>query len=159
MITAISAIANGGTLMTPRILRAIIKNGNVSKKFNPKAIRRVISTRTSKQVIDILKNAVKNGTGGKASIKGYEVAGKTGTAQKYDPAIKSYSNTAYVSSFVGFAPADAAKIAILVMIDEPKGIHWGGSVAAPVFSNIARETLHYLNVPSNDQRVYILDRA
>ncbi|MGY8762296.1 MAG: peptidoglycan D,D-transpeptidase FtsI family protein [Nitrospinaceae bacterium] len=159
MISAISAIANGGTLMTPRISRAIIKNGNVSKQFNPKALRRVISTRTSKQVVDILKNAVKNGTGGKAAIKGYEVAGKTGTAQKYDPAIKRYSNTAYVSSFVGFVPADAAKIAILVMIDEPKGIHWGGSVAAPVFSNIARETLHYLNVPSNDQRVYILDRA
>ena len=64
-----------------------------------------------------------------------------------------------VSSFVGFVPADAAKIAILVMVDEPKGVYWGGSVAAPVFKNIGRETLRYLNVPSNDQRVYILDRA
>ncbi|MDP6334790.1 MAG: penicillin-binding transpeptidase domain-containing protein, partial [Nitrospinaceae bacterium] len=70
-----------------------------------------------------------------------------------------YSKTAYVSSFIGFAPADAAKVAILVMIDNPKGVHYGGSVAAPVFSNIARETLRYLNVPSNDQLVYILDRA
>jgi len=159
MINAISAIANGGTLMVPRITRAIIKDGRVEKSFKPKALRRVISIQSSRQMIDILKQAVKNGTGGKAAVKGYEVAGKTGTAQKYDSRTRSYSETAYVSSFVGFAPADAAKVAILVMIDEPKEVYWGGSVAAPVFSDIARETLRYLNVPSSDQRVYILDRA
>ena len=159
MINAISAIANGGTLMVPHITRAIIKDGQVEKRFQPKALRRVISVQSSRQMVDILKHVVKNGTGGKAAVKGYEVAGKTGTAQKYDPRTRSYSKTAYVSSFVGFAPANAAKVAILVMIDEPKGINWGGSVAAPVFSNITRETLRYLNVPSSDQRVYILDRA
>ena len=159
MINAVSAIANGGTLMVPRVTRAIIKNGRVTKRFKSKSVRRVISTQTSRQVIEILKHAVKNGTGGKAAIKGYEVAGKTGTAQKYDHKKGSYSSTAYVSSFVGFVPADAAKIAILVMVDEPKGGHWGGSVAAPVFKDIGRETLRYLNVPPNDQRVYILDRA
>ena len=159
MINAISAIANGGTLMVPRITRAIIKDGRVEKSFKPKALRRVISIQSSRQMIDILKQVVKNGTGGKAAVKGYEVAGKTGTAQKYDSKTRSYSETAYVSSFVEFAPADAAKVAILVMIDEPKEVYWGGSVAAPVFSDIARETLRYLNVPSSDQRVYILDRA
>jgi len=159
MISAVSAIANGGTLMVPRVTHAIIKNGSVTKRFKPKAVRRVVSIQTSRQVVEIMKHAVKTGTGGEAAIKGYEVAGKTGTAQKYDRETGGYSTTAYVSSFVGFVPADAAKIAILVMVDEPKGVHWGGSVAAPVFKNIGRETLRYLNVPSNDQRVYILDRA
>ncbi|HIO23783.1 MAG TPA: penicillin-binding protein 2, partial [Nitrospinaceae bacterium] len=159
MISAISVIANGGTLMVPRITHAIMKNGRVTKSFKPKTVRRVISTLTSRQMVDILKLSVKTGTGGEAAIKGYEVAGKTGTAQKYDRKTGGYSKTAYVSSFVGFVPADAPKIAILVMVDEPKGVHWGGSVAAPVFKDIGRETLRYLSVPSNDQRVYILDRA
>ena len=159
MISAISVIANGGTLMVPRITHAIMKNGRATKSFKPKTVRRVISTLTSRQMVDILKLSVKTGTGGEAAIKGYEVAGKTGTAQKYDRKTGGYSKTAYVSSFVGFVPADAPKIAILVMVDEPKGVHWGGSVAAPVFKDIGRETLRYLSVPSNDQRVYILDRA
>jgi len=159
LISAISAIANGGTLMTPLITQKIIKNGRTTKIYKPKFVRRVISTQTSRQMIDILKHSVKKGTGGNAAIKGYEVAGKTGTAQKYDRKAGRYSKTAYVSSFLGFVPADAAKIAILVLIDEPKGVHWGGSVAAPVFKDIGRETLRYLNVPSSDQRVYILDRA
>ncbi len=159
MIGAISAIANGGNLMVPRVTHAVVKNGRVVKNFKPKTVRRVISAQTSRQVIDILKRSVKDGTGGEAAIKGHEVAGKTGTAQKYDRKVGSYSKTAYVSSFLGFVPADDARIAILVMIDEPKGIHWGGSVAAPVFKNIGRETLRYLNVPSNDQDVYILDQA
>lgn len=159
MTSAISAIANGGTLMVPRITRAIIKDGQVEKRFEPKIVRRVISIQSSRQMVDILKHVVKDGTGKNAAVKGYEIAGKTGTAQKYDPRTGRYSKNAYVSSFIGFAPADAAKIAILVMIDEPKGAYYGGSVAAPVFSNIARETLRYLNVPSSDQRVYILDRA
>ncbi len=159
MTSAISAIANGGTLMVPRITRAILKDGQIEKRFEPKIVRRVISIQSSRQVVDILKHVVKDGTGKNAAVKGYEVAGKTGTAQKYDPKTRSYSKTAYVSSFIGFAPADAAKVAILVMIDTPQGVHYGGSVAAPVFSNIVRETLRYLNVPSNDQLVYILDRA
>ena len=159
MISAISVIANGGTLMVPRITHAIIKNGRAAKSFKPKTVRRVISTLTSRQMVDILKLSVKTGTGGEAAIKGYEVAGKTGTAQKYDRKTGGYSKTAYVSSFVGFVPADAPKIAILVMVDEPKGVHWGGSVAAPVFKDIGRKTLRYLSAPSNDQRVDILDRA
>ncbi len=110
-------------------------------------------------MVDILKSVVKDGTGKKAAVQGYEIAGKTGTAQKYDPKTGGYSKTAFVSSFVGFAPADAAKVAILVMIDEPKGTHWGGSVAAPVFSSIARETLRYLNVPPSDQPVDTLERT
>ena len=156
---AMGAIANGGVLMTPRIAHAVINNGQVGDKFEPKTVRRVISVQTSRQMVDILKSVVKDGTGKKAAVKGYEVAGKTGTAQKYDPKTGGYSKTAFVSSFVGFVPADAAKVAILVMIDEPKGTHWGGSVAAPVFSSIARETLRYLNVPPSDQPADILERT
>ena len=156
---AMGAIANGGVLMTPRIAHAVINNGQVGDKFEPKTVRRVISAQTSRQMVDILKSVVKDGTGKKAAVKGYEVAGKTGTAQKYDPKTGGYSKTAFVSSFVGFVPADAAKVAILVMIDEPKGTHWGGSVAAPVFSSIARETLRYLNVPPSDQPADILERT
>ena len=159
MINAISVIANGGVLMVPHVTHEVIKQGRAIKSFRPKTVRRVVSTQTSRQVVDILKRSVKAGTGGEAAIKGYEVAGKTGTAQKYDRKTGSYSKTAYVSSFVGFVPADAPKIAILVMVDEPRGVHWGGSVAAPIFKNIGRETLRYLNVPSDDQQVYILDRA
>ena len=156
---AMGAIANGGVLMTPRIAHAVINNGQVGDKFEPKTVRRVISVQTSRQMVDILKSVVKDGTGKKAAVKGYEVAGKTGTAQKYDPKTGGYSKTAFVSSFVGFVPADAAKVAILVMIDEPKGTHWGGSVAAPVFSSIARETLRYLNVPPSDQPVDTLEHT
>ncbi|MDP7610901.1 MAG: penicillin-binding transpeptidase domain-containing protein, partial [Nitrospinaceae bacterium] len=156
---AMGAIANGGVLMAPRIARAVINNGQVGDKFEPKTVRRVISAQTSRQMVDILKSVVKDGTGKKAAVQGYEIAGKTGTAQKYDPKTGGYSKTAFVSSFVGFAPADAAKVAILVMIDEPKGTHWGGSVAAPVFSSIARETLRYLNVPPSDQPVDVLERT
>ena len=156
---AMGAIANGGVLMAPRIAHAVINNGQVGDKFEPKTVRRVISVQTSRQMVDILKSVVKDGTGKKAAVKGYEVAGKTGTAQKYDPKTGGYSKTAFVSSFVGFVPADAAKVAILVMIDEPKGTHWGGSVAAPVFSSIARETLRYLNVPPSDQPADILERT
>ena len=156
---AMGAIANGGVLMAPRIAHAVINNGQVGDKFEPKTVRRVISAQTSRQMVGILKSVVKDGTGKKAAVQGYEIAGKTGTAQKYDPKTGGYSKTAFVSSFVGFAPADAAKVAILVMIDEPKGTHWGGSVAAPVFSSIARETLRYLNVPPSDQPVDTLERT
>ena len=90
---------------------------------------------------------------------GYDVAGKTGTAQKFDLETQSYSKTAYLSSFIGFIPADAPKLAILVMIDEPKDVYWGSEVAAPVFREIAKRSLRYLNIPSKHERVYILDRA
>lgn len=159
MITALSAIANGGRLMQPKISKAIVKNGKEVKAFPSRALKRVISPHASRKMTDILKAAVKEGTGKKAMIDGYEVAGKTGTAQKIDPATRSYSQSAYLSSFIGFAPADSPRLAILVMVDEPKKKHWGGTVAAPVFRKIAKQTLRYLNVPSSKEKVFILDRA
>jgi cell division protein FtsI/penicillin-binding protein 2 len=121
--------------------------------------RRVISEKTSRQVIEILKSVVNDGTGAQAAVAGYETAGKTGTAQKFDRETQAYSATDYVASFVGFAPADAPRIVVLVMIDSPKKSSWGGVVAAPVFRDITKEVLRYLNVPSREERVYIMDRA
>ena len=109
--------------------------------------------------MEILKFAVKDGTGKKAAVDGFDVAGKTGTAQKYISATRSYSKTEFISSFIGYAPADAPRLVILVMIDNPKGVNWGGVVAAPVFREIASKSLRYLNVPSSKERVFILDRA
>ena len=159
MVAALSAIANGGNLMAPRITKAILKNGKVVKTFKSKRIRRVISEKTSRQMIEVLKNTVKTGTGIPAALKGFEAAGKTGTAQKFDRASGAYSKTDYLSSFIGFVPADAPKIVVLVMIDSPRKAYWGGEVAGPVFRKISKEVLRYLNVPSKDERVYFLNRA
>ena len=159
MVVALSAIANGGTLMEPHITKALMRDGKVVEEIEPKKIRRVVSEKTSRQMMEILKFAVKKGTGKKAAIDGFDVAGKTGTAQKYNAKTRSYSKTEFISSFIGYAPADAPRLVILVMIDNPKGSHWGGVVAAPVFREIAKKSLRYLNVPSAKERVFILDRA
>ena len=159
MIRALSAIANGGNLMEPHIIKALIKDGQVVEQLQPKKIRRVISEQTSLQMIEILRSVVKNGTGKKAALKGFDIAGKTGTAQKYNMETQSYSNTEFISSFIGFAPADSPRLVTLVMIDNPKGLHWGSVVAAPVFRKITKRALRYLNIPSSKERVFILDRA
>ncbi|MDH5761527.1 MAG: penicillin-binding protein 2 [Nitrospinota bacterium] len=160
MVSAISAIANGGTLIRPRMTEAILKNGTLEKSFEPEYIHKVLSEETSRQMINILKSVVKpGGTGVNAAIPGFEVAGKTGTAQKIDPETQSYSKTQFLASFIGFVPADAPRLVILVMIDEPQKSYWGGEVAAPVFQKIARKTLQYLHIPSSLDRVFVLDRV
>ncbi|MZG52457.1 MAG: penicillin-binding protein 2 [Nitrospinae bacterium] len=159
MVVALSAIANGGTLMEPHITKALMRDGKVVKEIKPKKIRRVVSEKTSRQMMEILKFVVKDGTGKKAAVDGFDIAGKTGTAQKYNTETRSYSKTEFISSFIGYAPADAPRLVILVMIDNPKKLHWGGVVAAPVFREIAKKSLRYLNVPSSKERVFILDRA
>lgn len=159
MVSAIAAIANGGVLIRPRLTQAILKNGVLHRTFEPEGIQTVLSEETSRQMINILKSVVKTGTGAKAAIPGFEVAGKTGTAQKIDPRTQTYSKTKYLASFVGFVPADAPRLVILVMIDEPQKSYWGGEVAAPVFQKIARKTLRYLHIPSSLDRVFVLDRV
>ena len=159
MVSAMASIANGGNLMAPHITKALTKDGRVVEQFKPELVQRVISEKTSLQMIEILKSVVKNGTGKKAALEGFDVAGKTGTAQKYNMKTRSYSKTEFVSSFIGFAPADSPRLVILVMVDNPKGLHWGSVVAAPVFREIAKKALRYLNVPSSKERVFILDRA
>ncbi len=152
MVTATSALANGGYLMTPRIVREI--RGNTQQDLiKPHIQHRVLSEKTTQAMTNILKTVVsEDGTAQKASVHGYRVAGKTGTAQKIDPETGRYSPDKFVSSFVGFVPAGDPVVAILVMVDEPQGIAWGGEIAAPVFSNIAKEVLYYLKVPPAQPR-------
>jgi cell division protein FtsI (penicillin-binding protein 3) len=117
------------------------------KQFQPQAVRRVLSKKTALTVKAIMKTVTtKGGTGVNAALDGYTVCGKTGTARKLDKS-GTYSNNRHMASFVGFTPADNPKLAILVVIDEPKGKYYGGTVAAPVFRRIAREALNYLNIP------------
>jgi len=148
MITAISAIANGGNLMKPYLVRAIVdQNGNIVNAVKPQKVRTVISARTATIVKNILKTVItEGGTGVNAALDGYTACGKTGTARKLDEN-GEYSKTRHTASFIGFAPADDPEIAILVIIDEPQGKYYGGIVAAPVFKKISQQTLNYLNVP------------
>lgn len=147
LITAYAAIANDGIINRPRVVQGIYKDGEVVKMFPSQALRRVISSRTAQLLRDILRSAVEDGTGIAASIPGYTTAGKTGTAQKYDSAAGSYTTGKYISSFVGFVPAEDPALVILVLLDEPVGPYYGGSVAAPVFARIGARALNYLAVP------------
>jgi len=151
MVTAVAAIANGGVLMKPFIVSEIRDaQGNITKQTLPQVKRRVISPNTANAVTKILEGVVTDGTGEKAAIDGFRVAGKTGTAQKIDQRTGRYSATQFVSSFVGYVPADNPKLAMIVIIDEPQGESWGGTVAAPVFNRIGEQVLNYLGVSSSE---------
>jgi cell division protein FtsI (penicillin-binding protein 3) len=151
MVAAFSAVANGGTLMQPRLVRAIFDaDGRELRRFDPVAVRQVISKETAQTLTRILVRVVAEGTGRHAAIAGYDVGGKTGTAQKLDPQTRRYSRAPGVLSFVGFVPADAPRLAMLVMLDEPKNEKWGSEAAAPVFAAIGRDVLRYLEVQPRD---------
>lgn len=136
MITAYSAIINGGVLFAPQLLsREVSFDGHLIKEFSPKQIRRVISSETSKQMRDLLAGVVKNGTGKKAYSELISIGGKTGTSQKLVNG--SYSKKDYNSSFIGFFPVDDPKIVCLILINSPDQGRYGGLVAAPIFKNVA----------------------
>jgi cell division protein FtsI (penicillin-binding protein 3) len=146
MINAVSAIANGGLLYRPHVVLALRRGSQVEQESQPQP-RRVVRETTAAAMRAMLEGVVLNGTGTKAQLDGYTSAGKTGTAQKIDPATGRYSATQLIASFVGFAPINNAAVTILVQLDSPVGLHEGGSVAAPVFKRIAEQVLPYLNVP------------
>ena len=151
MVSAFAAVANGGRLMQPQIIRAVLDGqGREIRSFEPIAVRQVISPETARTLTEMMVNVVRNGTGHNAAIPGYDVAGKTGTAQKMDPATRRYSRAPGVLSFVGFAPADDPRLAMIVLLDEPKNEKWGSEAAAPIFAAIGREALRYLNVAPRD---------
>lgn len=151
MVSAIGTIANGGVLMKPYVVSEIRDaEGRTVKQILPQVKRRVVSPETARTVTTILEGVVTDGTGEKAAIPGFRVAGKTGTAQKIDPRTGRYSVTQFVGSFVGFAPADNPRLAMIVVIDEPHGEAWGGTVAAPVFRRVGEQVLNYLGVSSNE---------
>lgn len=151
-VMAAAAIANGGYLMRPQVVREIRdQEGNVIRGFEPEVIRQVISTETASEITQVLADGVERGSGRFAMVEGYRVAGKTGTAEKIAPG-GGYLVGSYVLSYVGYAPADDPKIAIYVMVDEAtQGPNWGGQVAGPVFKAIVEEVMRYWNIPPDDQ--------
>ncbi len=149
MIGMYSTIANGGVRMQPQLIREIrAPDGTVIFKNKPKPIGRVISEKTAKTISELLIGVTTQGTGRRAKIPGYTVAGKTGTAQKSIPG--GYSTTDYTGSFVGFFPAEDPEITILVGFDTPLPKYQGGTVAAPVFSALGKKISDYLNIPTNN---------
>jgi cell division protein FtsI/penicillin-binding protein 2 len=143
MAQAYAAIANGGILRAPRVVRRI--DGKLLPQ--PKG-RRVISATTAAHLRQMLEGVfAPGGTASEVTIPGYKLAGKTGTANKIDPITHEYSSSAYVASFIGFAPALHPKLLIAVMVDEPQSDIYGGTVAAPAFGKIASFALPYLRIP------------
>ncbi len=148
MAAAMGAIANGGLLMEPYLVEKVTTvDGQRIQKRLPQVRRRVISEKTAQQVRDMMVAVTEpGGTGTRAALSGYRVAGKTGTAQKVDTVTGGYSPDKRVSSFVGFVPADNPALVLSVTVDEPEGKAYGGLVAAPVFARIAGQTLGHLNI-------------
>jgi len=147
LVTALSAIANGGSLMKPLIVERVTdEKGETLQVFNPEMVRKVVSEGVARQVTALLKGTTeKGGTGEGAIPVGYEVAGKTGTAQKADGRLGGYAEDRYVSGFMGFGPVEDPRMVLLVVIDEPQGTTYGGVVAAPVFKAIMENVLPYLH--------------
>ncbi|HWT94541.1 MAG TPA: penicillin-binding protein 2 [Solirubrobacteraceae bacterium] len=143
MASAYMAIANGGVLRPTRIVKSVDGRETAMPKGH-----RVISERTASSVRTMLKGVLApGGTASEAKVDGYELAGKTGTANKVDPETGEYSEANYIASFVGFAPADHPKLLVAVMVDEPKGAIYGGEVAAPAFQKITSFALTFLKIP------------
>jgi len=145
----VSTMANDGVYVAPRIVAATTQPQSAPQMiaFHPANERRVISTFTAAEMRQMMQRVVLHGTGKKALLIGYSSAGKTGTAQKVDPATHAYSHTKYVASFAGFAPVNNPAVTIAVVLDSAVGLHQGGQVSAPVFTRIAQQVLEYLHTP------------
>lgn len=151
-VSAVSAAINGGYLYKPSIAKAWIhpETGDIVEELKPELIDQIISQETSEQVREALESVVAKGTGGNAFVDGFRVGGKTGTAQKVVDG--RYSPTEHIVSFIGFAPADDPQIVIYIAVDNPKGIQFGGVVAAPIVQSIMADSLRYMDVePREDQ--------
>jgi cell division protein FtsI (penicillin-binding protein 3) len=163
LVSMVSSIANGGTYLPPHILLPDQSNANpgaaASQSGNPVKVgedlpnplpngaHRVISEMTAAQMRKMMEGVVLFGTGKEAQLDGYSSGGKTGTAQKIDPATHTYSKSMHIASFAGFAPVNNPVIAVAVVMDSPKGQYYGASVSAPVFAEVAQQILEYLGVP------------
>jgi cell division protein FtsI/penicillin-binding protein 2 len=137
---AYAAIANGGVLMRPLIVREVLDpDGHVVKRYDPQVVRRVMRPQTAATLMTIMRNVVRRGTGTNAAIAGYAVAGKTGTAQIVDRG--EYQPGEYIASFIGIVPANRPQYVVLVNVERPRGAYYGGLVAAPAFRELARRVL------------------
>lgn len=148
LVSALSAIANGGTLMRPYLVSKVIgADGRVLVEREPEAVRQVVTREVARSVTEMMKVVVEKGTGSLAQLPGYSVAGKTGTAQKANLHAKGFGQKRF-SSFMGFVPAEAPRLAIYVALDEPDGDVYGGKIAAPIFKQVALAALQQLGVKS-----------
>ncbi len=155
MVAAVSAVANGGTLMKPHLVKQIVNSDmGIVENVQPETVRQVISPETSRKMCEILESVVSQGGGKNAYLAGYRIAGKTGTSEKIPR-----GHSKYVASFIGFAPADDPQVVCLVILDEPNGdSYYGGTIAAPVVRDILGETLQYLGVEAkytSDEEEYV----
>jgi cell division protein FtsI (penicillin-binding protein 3) len=153
LAAAVSSIANGGYLMEPYVVdRVVDSQGQVSQQNQPRVVRKVIARDVAQTVTRMMEMTTEDGgTAINARVPGFRVAGKTGTAQKVDAVTGTYSVDKRVASFVGFLPAEEPRLVMLVSIDEPKKVVYGGLTAAPVFSRIAAQAMQYLKVQPNEQ--------
>jgi cell division protein FtsI (penicillin-binding protein 3) len=160
LVTMVSTIANGGEYLPAHVLltdadsdgnkpaqAAPFKPGGDLPNPLPTGAHRVITTLTAAQMRKMMEGVVLFGTGKSAQLNGYSSGGKTGTAQKIDPATHTYSKTMHIASFAGFAPVNNPVIAVAIVMDSPKGAYYGADVSAPVFADVAQQVLEYLGVP------------
>jgi cell division protein FtsI (penicillin-binding protein 3) len=149
LVGLISTMANDGVYVAPHIVAGATQPQGTPQTiaFHPTGEKRIISSLTAAQMRQMMQGVVLHGTGKKALLEGYSSAGKTGTAQKVDPATHAYSHTKYVATFAGFAPVNDPAIAIAVILDSAVGLHQGGQVSAPVFKRITQQVLEYMHTP------------
>ena len=151
LVTAMSAIANDGVLLKPHIVKTIRNaNGTIFSETKVEEVRRSIESATDKTLVSLLEQVVSSGGGGKAKVKGYRIAGKTGTAQKIREDGIGYQEGRYIASFCGFAPVENPRLALLVMIDDPYGNFYGGQIAAPVAGRIFSQIFRYMRIEPSD---------
>lgn len=146
LLAGVSAIANDGVLLKPHIIKEIRGgDGSLIKKVETEAVRQAVSPQTARTIAMLMEKVVSEGGGKNAAVKGYRIAGKTGTAEKLSEKGGYYANR-YISSFVGFAPVEDPQISILLIIDDPNGAYYGGQIAAPIAGDIIGKILRYLNI-------------
>lgn len=168
LTSMVSAIANDGVYTPPRIVAGVVAPRSTPTSttvvFQPAEQRRIISTLTAAELKRMLEDTVLLGTGKRAILDGYTSAGKTGTAQKVDPATRSYSKSKYIASFAGFAPVSRPAVTVYALLDSPLTGHHGADVAAPLFNRVTQQVLSYMNVPhdtavKNPRRMQLLASA
>ncbi|CUH97578.1 putative membrane protein [Propionispora sp. 2/2-37] len=148
LITAVSAIANDGVLLKPKIIKEVLNaDGSVFSASPTEVVRQVIRSDTAHTLVGLMEKVVSEGGGKKAAVAGYRFAGKTGTAEKLNEHGGGYETGHYIASFIGFGPVEDPQITVLIVIDDPDGMYYGGEIAAPVFSEIASQIMRYLNIP------------
>jgi cell division protein FtsI/penicillin-binding protein 2 len=157
MTMAMATIANGGKLVTPRIVKSITRpDGETVTTFSPTVLRQVISPETAQQISNALRGVVSDrGTAAGAAVPGFTICGKTGTAQKADPDNGGYEHGKYVVSFSGYMPAEHPQFVGLVVLDDAKTkspeLNYGGTVSAPIFARIAEKAARYLNLEPHEE--------